>query len=528
MCNFPGRDRVNPRLFVSIRSHAILAAVGLSTAAFSQTGTPWWGMYGGDPSHRSASLAATQPLQRVLWSRPVDLNPQYSGTALLIHYGSPIITQNNVIIWPTKTGATDGFRVEGHNALTGGWLYAMTTDYSLPTGSSWIPSMGPALSPTGILYVPAAGGTVLKRADPEHSNQPVYRQVFYGGSNFFNNRSTYATDVKINTPLTVDNRGNVWYGFRTFGTTADRTPIGAPNLLSGIAKLTSSGGGQWKDVVSITGDPDAVHIQTQSAPAVSPDGGTIYIAVRRASGGGYLVALNAYTLATRSMRRLYDPQSGSDAILTSQSSASPMVGPDGDVYFGILSNPTSAHNARGYLLHFNSTLSTQKPSGSFGWDITPSIVPKSMVPGYVGTSPYLVLTKYNNYAGAGTGDGTNRMAVLDPNDTQADFISGIPVMKEVETILGPLTDPNNVSSTYPNAVYEWCVNATAVDAATNSALVNSEDGHLYRWNLSTNQITESVLLQGPRGQAYTPTVTGPTGIVYAINNAKIFAVGQNP
>ncbi len=39
-----------------------------------------------------------------------------------------------------------------------------------------------------------------------------------------------------------------------------------------------------------------------------------------------------------------------------------------------------------------------------------------MVPQYTGTSSYLLLTKYNNYAGAGTGDGGNRMAILDPND----------------------------------------------------------------------------------------------------------------
>ena len=65
-----------------------------------------------------------------------------------------------------------------------------------------------------------------------------------------------------------------------------------------------------------------------------------------------------------------------------------------------------------------------------------------MVPQYTGSSGYLLLTKYNNYAGAGTGDGKNRMAILDPNDlTQADPIApGVTVMREILTILGPTPD----------------------------------------------------------------------------------------
>jgi len=505
----------------------LIATFGIVAMSSAQSGTPWWACYACDPMHHANSPAATQSLDRVLWSRPVDLAPQYAnGDELLIHYGSPIITHNNVIIWPTKTGATDGFRIEAHDATTGKWIYGMSTDYSLPSGSSWTPSVGPALTTTGTMYVPAAGGTIFRRDDPEHSNMPSYRKVFYGGGNFYGNRSLYSDGVKISTPLTIDSRGNVYFGFRTFGTTADRTPIGTPGLLSGLAKVTSSGGGQWRSVTDITGDTDASHIEFQCAPALSADGATLYVAIKRASGGGYLVGLNTYTLASKYKVRLLDPSNGNDALLTNQSSASPMVGSDGDVYFGVLTSPNSEHNSRGYLLHFDSTLSTTKTPGSFGWDITPTFVPSSAVPSYTGTSPYLILTKYNNYAGTGTGDGTNRMAVLDPGASQADFISGIPVMKEVLTILGPSPDPAH-TGTFPNAVYEWCVNTTAFDAATNSALVNSEDGHLYRWNLTTNTLTQSVLLDGPRGEAYTPTVTGPTGIVYAINNAKIFAVGAN-
>jgi hypothetical protein len=33
-------------------------------------------------------------------------------------------------------------------------------------------------------------------------------------------------------------------------------------------------------------------------------------------------------------------------------------------------------------------------------------------------------------------------------------------------------------------------------------------------------------LNGPRREAYTPTVIGPDGTVYAINNAALYAIGR--
>jgi hypothetical protein len=74
-----------------------------------------------------------------------------------------------------------------------------------------------------------------------------------------------------------------------------------------------------------------------------------------------------------------------------------MVGPDGDVFFGILASPNNG--SRGFLLHFSADLQNQKPPSAFGWDYTPAIVPAAMVPSYTGNSAYLLFSKYNNYAG---------------------------------------------------------------------------------------------------------------------------------
>ena len=129
------------------------------------------------------------------------------------------------------------------------------------------------------------------------------------------------------------------------------------------------------------------------------------------------------------------------------------------------------------------------------------------------------MSKYYNYAGAGSGDGLNRVAILDPNVAQADAISGRTVMRDVRTLLGP-TFENGLSG----PVKEWCINTAAVDPVTRSVLVNSEDGWLYRWDLASNSFTQKIQLTSGIAESYTPTAIGADGTVYAVNNAVLFAI----
>jgi len=103
-------------------------------------------------------------------------------------------------------------------------------------------------------------------------------------------------------------------------------------------------------------------------------------------------------------------------------------------------------------------------------------------------------------------------------------ILGNMVMNEVLTIKGVTPDPNfpNV----PGAVREWCINTAAVDPVTKSVLANSEDGKLYRWNLTTNHFSQVITLTGGIGEAYTPTIIGSDGTAYAINHAVLCAIGR--
>jgi hypothetical protein len=235
------------------------------------------------------------------------------------------------------------------------------------------------------------------------------------------------------------------------------------------------------------------------------------------------VGLNATTLKPKYHVVLKDPTSDGPALISASSSASPAVGPDGDVYYGVLEDPFPEHDDRGWLLHFNSTLTKTKIPGSFGWDNTVSVMPASAVPGYHGKSSYLLLSKYNNYFHVGPdGDGHNEVALLDPTVSQKDPYASVQTMKPVETILSPIQVPNEPAG----ARYEWCINSAVVDPADDSVIVNSEAGIVYRWDLTTGKLVEKMHLNAPRPEAYTPTIIGPDGTVYAINNATLYAIGR--
>ena len=131
------------------------------------------------------------------------------------------------------------------------------------------------------------------------------------------------------------------------------------------------------------------------------------------------------------------------------------------------------------------------------------------------------MVKYNNYRGAGSGDGANRVAIIDPRADQVDAISGLPIMREVLTLLGPTFESGT-----SGPVVEWCINTAAVDPFTRSVLVNSEDGYLYRWDLVTNTASQRIRLTSGIGESYTPTAVGADGAVYAVNNAVLFSLAR--
>jgi hypothetical protein len=492
----------------------ILSLMIVFSVSFCAAQSPSWPTHSHDEQHTGVSSVQSQPLSKIHWKTPVDL--AVPAGEIFIHYGSPLVTARNTVIIPLKTG-TDSFRIVAHNGTTGKVLWKHSTSYQAPF-ANFLPGMGPTLYQNR-LFIPDSAGRVMVRRSPDLATGQVSELYFYGPKNFQDNPTAYEQSVQINTPLTVDAHGNLFFGFLAVGP----TPI---SLQSGLARIAADGTGTWASATFLSGDFPISEVSMSCAPALSQDGSILYVAVSSGDFGfGYLLALNSRTLAVINKVRLTDPSSGFDAIMTDESSATPTVGPDGDVYYGVLENPFPLHNDRGWLLHFNRDLSQQKIPGSFGWDDTASVVDASLVSSYHGSSQYLLMTKYNNYASINTGDGHNRVAILDPNDTEADpVIPTTQVMKEVITQLGVTPDPN--FPTFPGAVREWCINTTAVDPFTKSVIVNSEDGKLYRWDLTSNTLSEVIKLSSGIGEAYTPTIVGADGTVYAINQAVLDAIGK--
>lgn len=281
-----------------------------------------------------------------------------------------MITRANTLIVPVKTGTYDGFRVEARDPADGSVKWMLPTDYSVPQ-SGWGPPFGIALTPQNRLCFVGAGGTVYFRDTPDAATPPPAVQVaFYGLANYQANAAALNGSVRVSTPIMSDRYGNVLFGFQVIGATT-------PSLQSGIARIAEDGTGSWISASAASNDAAITQVPLNCAPALSNDQSTLYFATSSGSfTGSYLVALDSRTLAPLSRVRLKDAATpGNDALLPDLGTSSPTIGPDGDVYFGVLESPFGSNNLRGWLLHFDAALSQTKIPAAFGWDDTVSIVP---------------------------------------------------------------------------------------------------------------------------------------------------------
>ncbi|PYY20490.1 MAG: hypothetical protein DMG62_23525, partial [Acidobacteria bacterium] len=479
--------------------------------------------FAGNAQHTAIYQVPSQNLNTIHWSTTIDFN----NSGAQAHYGAPLISSANTVIVPVKT-ANNGFQVEAFDGATGGAKYTLSTDYVLPS-HGWIPVYQPTLAsgPFGTrLYYGGAGGTIYYIDNPDSSaHGAAVRKVFYTSlSNYLANAAGFNSSIFVNTPITADSSGNIFFGFRVQGT----APAPLSTTQSGFARIDASGNASYVLAGNAANDSNIGRDSHNSAPALSYEETTLYVVVKSSSTQyyGYLLGLDSSTLTTKYKVFLKDPRNGNNAAILDDSTASPTVAPDGDIYFGIMSNPDNG--SRGFLLRFSSELSVQKVPGGFGWDYTAAIVPATMVSSYSGVSSYLIFSKYNNYVSA-DGNGVNKIALLDPNATQIDphpSAKGLVEMREVFTVLGPTPDEEFYSSSYPYAVREWCINTAAVNPPTNSIFTPSEDGHLYRWNLVTNSLSQVASLSPGIGEPYVPTVIGPDGTVYTLNGGTLFALGN--
>ena len=232
--------------------------------------------FAGNAQHTANYSPTAQYLNAVHWTTSVDLN----NTGGYAHYGAPLITPANTIFVPVKTGASGGFEINVFNAANGAAIYSLTTDYTQPA-HNWILPYQPVLATSVLgtrLYYPGAGGTIyyIDNVDSASHGAPVH-QVFYTTlANYQANATNFNSTVFINTPITADSSGNVFFGFRVNGT----APAPLSTTQSGFARIDPNGNATYVLAGTAAGDANIGRDTHNSAPALSNDQATVYVAVK--------------------------------------------------------------------------------------------------------------------------------------------------------------------------------------------------------------------------------------------------------
>src|SRR5262249_26375512 len=127
-----------------------------------------------------------------------------------------------------------------------------------------------------VVVMPGAGGTVIVRTNPDQATGTTKRLAFFGLDNYNSDPDTYNATVQINTGITSDFKGNLYFGFLANG---------APgNLQSGLACVGLNGKGTWISAASAANDPSIQKVAYNCAPALSPDGSKVYVGVNNVNG----------------------------------------------------------------------------------------------------------------------------------------------------------------------------------------------------------------------------------------------------
>ena len=197
------------------------------------------------------------------------------------------------------------------------------------------------------------------------------------------------------------------------------------------------------------------------------------------------------------------------AMVTDESSSSPVALPDGGVLYGAF---TGYNGSRGHLIKLDRS-GALTGSYDFGWDTTPSV--------FGGPTDYKIVVKDNHY-------GTDADGV----DLGPFFITELDASLNVrwkfqsantKSCARQADGSMSCTDDHPNG-FEWCINAAAVDH-DGTVYANSEDGYAYAIT-SDGKLRESFFLDQALGAAYTPIALDHVGRVYALNNGHLSILGS--
>lgn len=520
----------------------------LTIALSAVTANAQWSQFAGNPRHTGNADMLAQPLGHVM--ADILYDPLLSSASGAIHYAVPLLDGDDVFMAfkaSVARGDLPPLTERGVERLhwENGQLvlkWATATDWQPPPNTVWEPSMQPVLA-NGFVYVPGSGATLLQL--DRNSGAVVKR------SNPF---ATTDDATFMSGPPTADAAGNIVYGaFRLNLSAPWTTDVSA----AWLARVTSDGTATAVPLAPLVSNAPGASAQCTShfasgtlhlppsptavaptiacgsqrpglniAPAIAADG-TIYIVSRAHLNErwGYLVAVNPdltpkwnVSLRTRfndGCNVLLPPltcSAGATAgvdptdnlpgsgVVTDLSTASPVVLPDTTILYGAF---TSYNDSEGHLMHFTAA-GAYLGAYPFGWDTTPAV--------WQHNGTFSIVTKHNTYGFDLRPDPGEFVVQLDPNLT-----------KQWE-----YRNPSKLvcfedECDQEEAGFEWCVNATAIDA-NGTVYANAEDGILYAIGQG-GVLLDKLTLAGPRGAAYTPLAIDAQGRVYAQTGGHLFAAG---
>jgi hypothetical protein len=452
--------------------------LALCTAAlvfgFAGSATAQWLQFAHDAAHNGADMGTvSQDLQAIRFSKLFDTAASGVGF-LLIHYDVPKVDAdgNVYIALRDRVGPNIVYSVQKLDT-SGSVLWTYPSDYHNISAGGWEGTFSFALG-NGYLYVAGLYGIVHVISPDDGSAQfdvvsyPIPDPIPAG----------LATGVVESGPEAIDGAGTLYYVVRS---TFDGVP-------SHLAKVTPDGTVSTVNFADLTGQAESPGLNC--GPAIAPDG-TIYVATVHSAfpiSQYSLLAINP-DLSLKWIGNLAS-DSAHVAQVNNQSTSTPVVGPDGRVFYG---GWNSNEQSDGYLYEFSpdGTFLGEYP---FGWDTTPVIYPDPMDPNH-----YFLGEKKNMY--------TSRRFFwvwIDPDG-----------MTEVASW-----------ELMPSGTDELCVNAGVVDANLNTFFLG-ENGILYKVPFMSSTASSQISLGAPRNAAYTPTAMGPDGTIFALDDRSFYIVGNS-
>jgi hypothetical protein len=516
-----------------------------------------------------------------------EMAPNAGDGDLLAHYQAPLVDGTNVYMmfktgpydpnnYSTQTWGETKYTWSG-TSLNVTWQF--TSDWKAPGSLNdfWEPVFHPALA-NGSLYVPGAGGSIWKvnasgagtRINPFNNvsssrftasplTVDANHNILYNVIQLKNGtKDWFADDIVDSFLIRVSPAGTIEKV--SYSTLTTGAPLGSAQCVNAFTTEPLP----WPP--SPTAVPASVPCGTQRpglniSPAVAPDG-TIYVATR-----GHLLSRETWMLAInpnltqkwiRSMRNRFndgcgvpvasggqlpangapggcraganfgvDPATNSSggARILDDSSATPVVAPDGSVFYGAY---TRYNYAQGHLLHFAAN-GDFVGYFRFGWDVTPGI--------YAHGASYSIVTKDNHYGDVGSYCSDDAICPPDRTATfpaypEQYFVTQLNHNLNIEwsyqntnTLSCSRDQFGNVTcvSDHPNG-FEWCVNAFVIDG-NGVVYANSEDGNLFALNQG-GTLKQKIFQQLALGAAYTPTSIDNTGRIYSQNAGHLFVAGN--